>query len=444
MRDRLFAFFMHPISEIVNRNKAGRPVGIYSCCSSNAEVVKAALLKAKKTNTICLIESTSNQVNPDGGYTGMTCSDFAEFVKKLAQNVGLPQNRLILGGDHLGPLPWATENEDMAMKKAEDLVRSCVLAGYTKIHLDTSMRVGDDDKHSALSVSTCARRGAKLCKVAEDAFKEYQKIHKDAEPPVYVVGSEVPIPGGDFDDVKIGITTPEDAVDGIEEYKNAFNNLGIGEVFDRIIGYVCEMGVEFHERHLDEYDSDAAKTLVDSMKKTKISIEGHSTDYQTPKNLEKMVVDGVAILKVGPALTFAMREGMFALEGIECRVYSNEPSRQSRFRDVLEHAMVVNDKAWRDYYTGSENDKAISRAYSYYDRCRYYMCVPEVVEAKEKLLDNLANGEIPLCMLSQYLPRQYSRVRAGLLENNAEEILLDRIGDVIDGYLVATRNNGEM
>jgi len=436
---------MHPVQEIVMRNKAGRDVGIFSCCSANRDVVKAVLLKAQKTKTIALIESTSNQVNPEGGYTGMGAADFRDFVYRLAEEVGLDRNRIILGGDHLGPLPWCDEPEASAMEKAAELVRSCVLAGYTKIHLDTSMRVGDDNPHEALDVSVCARRGADLCRVAEDAYKEYAAVNTNAVPPVYVLGSEVPIPGGDTDaDAIMGVSDPENCKRTIEAYEREFEAHGLSDVLNRVVGFVVEMGVEFHERTLDEYDSDAAQELCAYMRTKPFAIEGHSSDYQTQDNLKQMCKDGVAILKVGPAFTFSAREGLFALEGIEGRVYADQPERRSYFRDVLERVMLDNPKYWKDYYKGNSKEQAISRAYSFYDRARYYMSMPEVQASRQKLLDNLANGEIPLCILSQYFPTQYFRVRSGELPNNAEAILLDKIGDRIDRYLYATKNNGEM
>ena len=436
---------MHPVQEIVMRNKAGRGVGIFSCCSANRDVVKAVLLKAQKTKTIALIESTSNQVNPDGGYTGMTAMDFRDFVYGLADEIGLQKNRIILGGDHLGPLPWCDLPEAEAMAKAAELVQSCVLAGYTKIHLDTSMRVGDDDPHVALDVAVCARRGAWLCKKSEEAFATYAVSHPGAEPPVYVLGSEVPIPGGDTDaDAVMGVTDPENCKKTIEAYEREFETRGLSDVLGRVVGFVVEMGVEFHERTLDEYDSDAAQALCAYMRTKPFAIEGHSSDYQTQENLKKMCEDGVAILKVGPAFTFSMREGLFALEGIEGRVYADQPEKRSYFRDVLERVMLDNPKYWKEYYKGTSKEKAISRSYSFYDRSRYYMNTPEIQVARKKLLDNLAHGEIPLCILSQYFPTQYFRVRSGELENNAEAILMDKIGDRIDRYLFATKNNGEM
>lgn len=436
---------MHPVQEIVQRNKAGRGVGIFSCCSANRDVVKAVLVKAQKTSTVALIESTSNQVNPEGGYTGMTAGDFAKFVFDIADSIGLDRSRIILGGDHLGPLPWCGLTEAEAMARAVDLVRSCVLAGYTKIHLDTSMRVGDDDPREPLDVAVCARRGAELCLAAEEAFAEYVASHPDALRPVYVLGSEVPIPGGDTDaEAVMGVTDVESCKATIEAYEREFKARGLGGALDRVVAFVVEMGVEFHERTLDEYDHDAARKLCAYVRETPFAIEGHSSDYQTQENLKRMCCDGVSILKVGPAFTFSMREALFALEGIERKVLADHPERQSHFQKVLDAAMVEDDRHWRDYYKGNANDQAISRAYSFYDRARYYMSLPRVQEARQKLIDNLSGDVIPLCVLSQYLPQQYYRVRSGELSNEAEAILLDRIGDRIDAYLYATKNNGEL
>ena len=211
------------------------------------------------------------------------------------------------------------------------------------------------------------------------------------------------------------------------------------------MGVVVQPGVEFGDAEVFHYDREKAAALCRAARAQKgIVLEGHSTDYQSRAHLRQMAEDGIAILKVGPAFTFSMREAMFALESIEQRIYSDQPERLSNFRAVLEKVMLENPSHWAPYYKGSEKEQAISRAYSFYDRARYYMSLPEIVDARAKLLDNLAHGEIPLCMLSQYLPTQYYRVRAGELENNGEAILLDRIGDRIDAYLYATKNNGEM
>ncbi|MBR2521582.1 MAG: class II D-tagatose-bisphosphate aldolase, non-catalytic subunit [Coriobacteriales bacterium] len=433
---------MNVLQDIVAANKAGHRSGIYSCCSANEDVIRAVLKRAIKTRTVALIESTSNQVNQDGGYTGMTPADFADFVAGLAEEMLIPWDRVILGGDHLGPLPWVDLPEDEAMANAEELVVACIKAGYSKIHLDTSMRVASDDPNLPFATATCARRGAKLCAACENAFAEYAAEHPEAQPPVYVIGSEVPVPGGDFNAGKMGVTTAEDATNTIAIYKAAFADAGIADVFERVIGLVVEMGVEFHEFDLDEYDRRRAANLVAAMRKEALCIEGHSSDYQTTENLRKMREDGVAILKVGPAFTFSLREALFALETIEKEVYRETPEVLSNYRATLEAVMLENPKYWKSYYPGTENEQRIARAYSFYDRCRYYMADPRIVEARNKLISNLSGNVIPLCLLSQYLPTQYFRVRMGEVPNEALDIVLDRIGDRVDCYLEATNYCG--
>ena len=122
-----------------------------------------------------LIEATANQVNQFGGYTGMLPVDFKNLVMEMAKEIGVDESLIILAGDHLGPLTWAGEPEAEAMAKAEELVRQFVLAGFTKIHLDTSMKLGDDSKEEMLETEVIARRGVRLYKVCMEAYAELLK-----------------------------------------------------------------------------------------------------------------------------------------------------------------------------------------------------------------------------------------------------------------------------
>ena len=137
---------------ILQANRRGKGRGIYSICSANRFVLEAGMLQAKRDGSLLLIEATSNQVNQFGGYTGQTPAEFSAFVKEIAKAKGLPEDRILLGGDHLGPHVWRSERATSAMAKARDLVQSCVRAGYTKIHLDASMHCADDpgDRHHPL------------------------------------------------------------------------------------------------------------------------------------------------------------------------------------------------------------------------------------------------------------------------------------------------------
>ena len=307
------------INEMIFKRNMGIHCGIPSFCTANSLVIEACLQQGKRFGDDILIEGTANQVNQFGGYTGMTPEDFKQHIFELADKVGFPKERIILGGDHLGPLTWFQEPEETAMKKAEDLVRSYVLAGYKKIHLDTSMRLGDDSKTEPLSVRTIARRGARLYKVCEEAYQELLKKNPKELRPSYIVGSEVPIPGGEQEtEDQVAITKPEDLHDTIRIYKEEFERVGMGDLFPTIVGIVVQPGVEFGDENLVRYNRTETVALSQAISEYPgIVLEGHSTDYQSPKQLKEMVEDGVAILKVGPALTFAAREGLFALSYIE-------------------------------------------------------------------------------------------------------------------------------
>ena len=151
----------HPLQEMIARRNAGQICGIPSYCTANELALEAALLRAKALDKPVLIEATANQVNQFGGYTGMKPADFYALVLKLAERIGVPERQLILAGDHLGPLTWQNEPEAGAMDKAETLVYEFVLAGFTKIHLDTSMKLADDPEGPWLP--RWSRAGASGC-----------------------------------------------------------------------------------------------------------------------------------------------------------------------------------------------------------------------------------------------------------------------------------------
>lgn len=427
---------MHPIQEIVQQQKQGTPVGIYSCCSANAFVLKAALRRGLQHHMPVLIEATANQVNQFGGYTGMKPADFYAYVQQLAADMGYPEKDLILGGDHLGPLTWTNLPAAEAMDNAEELVRQFVLAGFTKIHLDTSMRVADDDLQARLSDEVIAERGARLCKAAEAAYAQRLAVHPGSQPPVYIIGSEVPIPGGAQEaEDSVSVTKPEACMGTYQTFEQAFRSLGLEHAWERVVGLVVQPGVEFGDGDVFSYDRDNAAALTALGKQLPVIFEGHSTDYQTPNCLRNMVCDGIAILKVGPALTFALREALFSLELIERELYAGTGVHLSDFRAVLEHAMLANEGNWRKHYHGDGNATKYARAFSFSDRARYYLPDAAVQDAIRRLMENLS--EIPLSLLSQFMPMQYSKVRSGAVANCPEALILDRIGNCIDEYLYA-------
>lgn len=434
---------MHPIKDIVSKYKSGEKVGAFSVCSSNRYVIEAAMDRLRDNDLHLLIESTANQVDQFGGYTGMKPKDFVNYIYELADSNNFPKERIILGGDHLGPLTWTNIDPEEAMKNASELVKEYVLAGFTKIHIDTSMPLKGDIENAIYNDDLIAKRAALLCKVSEDAYRELVESNKYAVHPVYVIGSEVPIPGGaqvsEEEEEGISVTKVSNFKTTIETFKSEFKEFGIESAWHYIVGIVVQPGVEFSSDYVWEYKRDKAKLLTEALGDyPELIFEAHSTDYQPPKALRQMVEDGFSILKVGPALTFGFREGAFALNEIENELFKyNSSVELSKFIDVLDFNMAKYPKDWEKHYSGKSDKVRLERRYSLSDRCRYYMPREEVNYALERMIENLNKIEIPITVVSQFMHNQYKKIRDGEMELTAENLLKDRIGEYIDDYIYA-------
>ena len=432
----------NPLLGIVEKRKAGIHCGFPSFCCAHKLVIEAILEQAKRFDDTVLIEATSNQVNQNRGYTGMTPWDFREFVYHIADKIAFSKEKIILGGDHMGPLPWVEQPAAQAMRNAETLVRLCVRAGYAKIHLDTSMCLGDDPTNRPLDDEIVAERGAVLYRACEEEFRDVLKENPDAVHPVYVIGSEVPVPGGAQEDESgIQITTPERFERTLLTYHRKFAEMGLSDAWRYIIAMVVQPGVEFGNREIRHYNRMDAYKLCQNLKKyPDIVFEGHSTDFQSPLKLREMVEDGIAIIKVGPALTFAMREALFALAYMEDELIPN-PERRSNLVAALDKAMTDNPKHWKKYYPGSEPEAALDRKYGFSDRCRYYIAAPEIERRISLLFQNLSQANMPMGMLRQYMPLQYAKVRDGKLGMEPKELVKDSVVSLVEDYNYAVKYN---
>jgi D-tagatose-1,6-bisphosphate aldolase subunit GatZ/KbaZ len=414
--------------EIVDNNRKVGKKGIYSVCSANAAVLEACFRQAREDESILLIESTSNQVDQEGGYTGMKPVDFVGYVNSIATRVGFPKEMILLGGDHLGPNKWQVFPAGEAMNHAKVLVEKYVKAGFQKIHLDTSMFCADDpgDRAKPLSDEIVASRAAMLCRAAEDAWKDFCP---DDPQPVYVIGTEVPPPGGAQEEEDILVPTkPEDAVRTIEVTRQSFFDLGLTDAWDRVMAVVVQPGVEFGDDRVCKYNRALAGELSSKITEyDKLVYEAHSTDYQTETGLRSLVEDHFCILKVGPWLTFAYREALFALESMEIEMIGAGNDGLSHLRDTMDMVMLQDPKHWKKYYSGTANHQLFKRKYSFSDRSRYYWPDASINAAKNRLIDNLRKNKIPLSLLSQFMPHQFYKILDGRLANEPMELVLDHI-----------------
>lgn len=422
---------MKAMLDLIARHKAGQATGITSVCSAHPLVVEATFRHALKVGSdVTLIEATCNQVNQDGGYTGMQPADFVAFVHAIADRVGLDRRRILLGGDHLGPNPWTHLNADEAMQKAEVLIAKYVAAGFRKIHADCSMSCADDPV--PLPEDTIARRAARLIAIAEQTHAQV-----GGEPPVYVIGTEVPVPGGAHEDLpELEVTTPAAALATIETHKAIFAGLGLSAAWPRVVATVVQPGVEFDHHKVIDYDRPKALSLSHAVDRLPTLVfEAHSTDYQTPKALKALVEDHFAILKVGPGVTFALREALWALDAIE-REWIAADAR-SGFRDVVIERMKAEPKNWAKYYHATGADLQFDLQYSLSDRIRYYWPDRNIAKAQDVLFGNLTQSPPPLALISQYLPDAYAVVRDGGIAPSPENLVMAHIGATLDAYHAA-------
>ncbi len=181
------------------------------------------------------------------------------------------------------------------MAEAEKMVAAYVAAGFRKIHLDCSM--GMAGEAAALDDDTTARRAARLAGIAERAGRD-----AGGAMPVYVIGTEVPPPGGaDHALDAITPTAPEAARRTIDTHRAVFAEAGLADALRRVIAVVVQPGVEFGNRNVIFYRAEAARDLVATLENEPALIfEAHSTDYQGAGPLSRLVADGFDILKVGP------------------------------------------------------------------------------------------------------------------------------------------------
>lgn len=403
---------------LVNANRSGAQKALPSICTANENVIDATVQFAGINRVPTLIEATCNQVNQFGGYTGMKPADYAKFVKAKAINVGLEKGQLILGGDHLGPNPWRELPAEKAMENAKVLVKDYVEAGFTKIHLDASMACGGEDTPSFELV---AQRSAELCKVAEDHAPDPQKLS-------YVIGTEVPIPGGEMDDMSgIQATTPENLAATIETHKIAFAKQNVPQGIEKAIAVVVQPGVDFSHEGIFHYDREKASRLTRSIENYDgIAFEAHSTDYQATDNLAALVKDHSVVLKVGPEVTFRFRESLMVLDQMEKQYGIQDKA------NVIETVLAaMNDQPsdWANYYHGSVEEIEYLKLYSFSDRIRYYWDREDVKSAIEKLIKNLNIAGIRSAHATQLgaeFPLKDSLVSSEFITNDRIQTTLNR------------------
>ena len=424
----------HALMDLRKRHLCALTGGQVAVCSAHPQVLMAAADRARKDGALLLVETTANQVNLSGGYTGMTPADFAAYMMRLAQERDLGPWQMVIGADHLGPHIWRQLPSAEAMARARSLAQACAAAGFRKFHLDTATGCADDPS-GHLPPTVAAQRAAALCQAIETSAST-----KPGQQPVYTIGTDVPAPGGSLEaGGRVVVTDPRHLSDELELYEKAFRQAGMEQAWQRVLAIVVQPGVDFDDFHAAPYASEAALSLSLMHERLPgiMTFEIHSADYQSPVALRHMIRDHFFLLKIGPCLTFALREALFALAHIEDALPGLDET--SNLIRVMEQLMQAHPTHWRSHYAGAVHNLQYLRKYSLRDRIRYYWSQDEARRACQRLMHNLQRP-IPQALIRQFLPDLSEAVTAGALTPTPQAIIQARIQAALTPYTDACRS----
>ncbi|HLO66209.1 MAG TPA: class II D-tagatose-bisphosphate aldolase, non-catalytic subunit [Holophaga sp.] len=414
---------------LLEQRRNGKSRGIPSVRTAHPGALAAALGEARNRTLPLIVEATCSQVNHLGGYLGRTPEAHREFIHTLALQADMDPEDIILGGDHLGPASFRHGTPEEAMEKAALTVRAYVAAGFRKLHMDAARPCNGDGPD--FGRETAARRVAALIRAAEEAYENAPL----GGPPVYVLdaepGTPPPAPGA-----QAPVTDPEAVLQAADLHRAAFEAEGIPDAWERVVAFRVKGGADFTEAVVHRYDPRRALPLARAFRGGPWLLEAAFTDYQSPGSLREMVEDGFNILQVGPWLTYAWREAVFALEDLARELTRLEGTSRIAVRDVLDRAMRRHPALWKDHHRGTPREQAYARLFSYFDRSRYYWTDPAVEREVEGLF-LATEGPLPLQLLSLHLPLALEAVLDGHLEPTGRAIPPFAVRRVVANYFEA-------
>lgn len=347
----------------MNLKKILENKGLPSFCTANFLVLKTLLIFCKKNKLPALIESTSNQVNQFGGYSKNQPKDFIKKMHGFIKSFKINKKSIYFGGDHLGPLPWKNNKSSIALKNSIKLIDLYLKANYQKIHIDTSIQCKDD---KFITDKIIFARTEYILKNLTNK-KKLNKIF-------FVFGTEVPFAGGN-DKKKFKITKNNKI---ITDYQNFSKLLNSEKLSSKDFALVIEPGMKFKNNSITKPNFKSFEVNRKFSKKNKFYYEAHSTDYQDPETLKKLVNNNFKILKVGPELTYNLIKSFLFMQEIE-KFFLR---RKSNFQKIIIKKMLFNNFYWKDFFKrGSKKKLEKNLLNSFYDRARYYLCNNDVINS---------------------------------------------------------------
>jgi tagatose-1,6-bisphosphate aldolase non-catalytic subunit AgaZ/GatZ len=334
--DLLLAILDRLTNTMMNGKKGITLLGI---CPITINVVKASIRTASFMDFPLMFVATLNQIDIDGGYTGLTQKDFVKLVRKEVERCEY-NGPVIIALDHGGP--WLKDKhviEGYSFEEAVDWtmrsIEACIKAGYDLLHIDTTVDV-TLEKGERLSIKDVIERTVMLIEYAEDVRKKegVQKLG-------YEVGTE---------EVHGGITSPELFEKFIIELRAKLKERKLEEVWPCfIVGDIGTYPVLENKLNVEK-----SRVLVNIARAYNLHIKGHYTDFVL--NPEEYPNMGIAAANIGPELAYSEYLALNSLADIEKRLFSS--GRISEPSNIMEklNRLIIENGRWRKWLRGEEAD----------------------------------------------------------------------------------------
>ena len=384
------------------RQQGHAPMTLLAVCPNSPAVIKAAFRAAKRNNAPILFAATLNQVDGDGGYTGMTQYDFVRVMNAEARRnhyTGIYLACIDHGGPWLKDIQtlemWPYEKAMAGVKRSYE---DALMAGYELIHVDPTVdRFLPAGK--IIDIEVVAARTIELITHIENFRKA-----KGMAPIAYEVGTE---------EVHGGLADMSVFNKFLNLLKAGLQANGCESAWPCFV--VGKVGTDLHTTF---FDPAVARQLTSTVAAYGSYIKGHYTD--DVENPEEYPVTGMGAANVGPEFTVSEYNALEELEAVESALYEEgRVALHSHMTDILKR-LVVESGRWKKWVHGSESPDDFASITPERQRwliqtgARDIWQKPEAVAARRLLYDNLGDNGI-----------------------DAEGIVLSTIERAIDKYYVA-------
>jgi D-tagatose-1,6-bisphosphate aldolase subunit GatZ/KbaZ len=361
--------------------ETGVPRTIFAACPNSIAVIKASLRAAKRNNAPIKFAATLNQVDSDGGYTGLTQQQFVKTIRQEANSINFT-GPVIVAIDHGGPWlkdvhsreQWSLEATTQAVKESFE---AAIEAGYDLIHVDPTIDI-TLPKGEIISIDTVANRTVELIAHAE----KFRRAH-GFERIAYEVGTE---------EVHGGLADMAVFNRFLELLKSGLAQCGLRDVWPCFV--VGKVGTDLHTTTFDPLVARQLTKIVSAYGST---IKGHYSDNVS--NPEDYPVSGMGAANVGPEFTEQEYNGLMELCTLEEKLEAaGKVAKSSGLKLILWDAVVASGR-WRKWLQqGESGDNFYSIAYDRQEwlvktGCRYIWENTEVIASRTRLYHNMAlNG----------------------------------------------------